>query len=200
MKSKFLKGLVGISMIAATGLFAEDLTSVSYYDCGYDADNPSKCMLYMPAAKLLATHTAGSLDDYAQVTGVEATFDNGTLTLPTVSGLSASDDAALSGRADAVDFYYIQQNVTGAGGAAMFYLYSPSLNYLAEHEAGKMGAENVSDISSQVTDGTFSYDVATGTASVGATPEPTTEPTPEPTADDTVSLTPPGVTDIPSPF
>jgi len=174
MKLKTLIGL-GLSAVLSSSLFAEELSKTSYYDCGYNPDKPSKCFLYMPADKLLATHTAASLDDYEQVTGVEATFDNGMLKLPEITGLE--DASLLSNREDQVGFYYIQQAANDAG-TTMFYLYSPEFNLLNEHEAGKLGADNVVDIKAKLTDGTFSFDTATGVATVTettSTPTPTTD-------------------------
>ncbi len=192
MKSKFLKGLVGISMLATTGLVAEELSNTSYYDCGYDETAKSKCFLYMPSGTgTLATHTAGTLTDYKQVSGVQATFKDGVLTLPATISSDLPDASKLAGRSDVVDFYYIQQNVKGADGKPMFYLYNPNSKYLAQHEAGKMGAANVTTIPEKVTSGEFAFNVTSGVATVTT---PATTPTPTPTAtpaDDMSILVPP---------
>jgi hypothetical protein len=175
---------IGASALLMSTASAEELTAVNYYDCGYDSANPSKCFLYMPTAKLLATHTAGTLDDYEQATGVEATFDNGTLTLPdTIDGLT--DASFLQGKVESIDFYYIQQNANGAGGSPMFFLYSPNLNLLQQHEAGKLGADNVEDVKDNYPD--FSFDPLTGKAQTeGGSTTPTVE-------------TPPTTGDLPKP-
>lgn len=142
--------LASLSFLAASTLtvlaYAESYSSLNYYVCGYEADNPSGCFLWMQSSDNLTTHTAGSLSDVGSVNKTtefeSANYENGKITFGAATANASSIALKLADSIVDVDYFYIQQPSTnkGDGGNAMFWLITADGSTLMEHEAGCMGS------------------------------------------------------------